>query len=69
MKELREDKLTVLDLSFKRLGPAEGIVIAKLVEGTAVLKKCDVRGNRLGKDGDKKLRDAVKKRKGFELLV
>jgi len=45
IKELREDKLTELDLHGKGLGPAEGIVIAKLVAVTAVITSLDLSGN------------------------
>ena len=47
IKELRADSLTELDLRLKDLGPTEGMVIAALIEGSAVLKKLDLRANDL----------------------
>ena len=42
MKELREDKLTELNLS--GLGPTEGIVLAELLKFSVLLKKLNLDG-------------------------
>ena len=60
IKELREDKLTELALDDKGLGPAEGIVIAKLVAVTAVITKLDLNYNFIGPDGAKALAEALR---------
>jgi len=62
IKELREDKLTELDLKSKGLGPAEGIVIAKLVVVTAVLTTIDLQYNGFDASAKNALADAVKRR-------
>jgi len=43
--------------------------LASALRVNVVLKKCDVRSNKLGDAGEQMLRDAVKGRKSFELLV
>ncbi|EOD26576.1 hypothetical protein EMIHUDRAFT_64618 [Emiliania huxleyi CCMP1516] len=51
LKELRANTLDKLDLSGKGLGVPEALVLAKLVEGSEVLKSVDLRGNSLGTEG------------------
>ena len=63
--------LKTLDLRHNNLG-AEGskAITEALKSGMAVLKKCDLRYNSsMGESGRRMLRDAVKDREGFELLV
>ena len=67
IKELREDKLTKLELQSKGLGATEGIVLAELIKVNPVLTKLDLRMNGLGDAGKKAVRDAVKGRSGFVL--
>ena len=47
IKELRADSLTELDLRGKDLGSTEAMVIAALIEGSAVLKSIDLSDNML----------------------
>ena len=63
--------LTTLDFSWNRLGSEGATAIAgALSSGMAVLKKLDVQdNNNLGGAGEQALRDAVKGRDGFELLL
>ena len=58
IKQLREGKLTELDLNLKGLGPAEGIVIAKLV-ATGVLTTLNLASNRLGAEAGEALADSL----------
>ena len=67
LKELRANTLDKLDLSGKDLGVPEALVLAKLVEGSAVLKSIDLRFNGLGDEGKGAIRDAVSGRVGFKL--
>ena len=70
LKELREDKLTKLDLSSKSLGDTEAIVVAELTKVSGVLKALDIGGfNDLGDEGARAIRDAVSGREGFELKI
>ena len=68
IKELREDKLTELNLSDKTLGPPEGILLSMLVKVSAVLNKLDVRYNNLGDEGKRALQESAEGREGFELM-
>ena len=69
IKELREDKLTELNLSSKGLGPAEGIVIAKLVAVTAVLKKAVLSYNGIKDEGAAAIGESLKTNSTLEELV
>jgi Ran GTPase-activating protein (RanGAP) involved in mRNA processing and transport len=60
IKELREDKLTELNLSSKGLGPTEGIVLAELIKFSAVLTKLFLYRNNIGDDGAKAIAEALK---------
>ena len=55
IKELREDKHTELNLTHKGLGPTEGIVLAELVKGSAVLTSLDLSNNLLDAEAGKAL--------------
>ena len=67
IKELREDKLTELNLNSKGLGPTEGIVLAELIEGNSVLTSLSLKYNNLGAEIEIVLQNAVAGRVGFEL--
>jgi hypothetical protein len=60
IKELREDKHTSLNLSSKGLGPAEGIVLAKLMKFSAVLTDLNIAVNNIGPGGAKAFADALR---------
>ena len=60
IKELRADKLTELDLSSKRLGPTEGIVLAELIKVSASLKTLILRRNLIGDEGAIAIAEALK---------
>lgn len=52
------------------LGTVAGVIaLADALQGNSSLTKCDVRWNGLGDEGDTALREAVKGRDGFELLL
>ena len=62
--------LTSLDVSWNSIGSEGAKALADaLASGSAVLKKLDVRANRMGNTGIEVLRNSVKGREGFELLV
>ena len=62
--------LTSLDVSANELDPKAGKALADALSVNRVLKSLDVRFNSsLGEEGKQALRDAVKGRDGFELLV
>ena len=57
-------------LEGNELGSADAAAIAEALKVNALLKKLDVRYNSiLGGAGEQALRDAVKGRAGFELLL
>ena len=60
--------MTSLGLARCKIGPTGAKEIAEYVSGTAVLKKIDLKYNSLG-DAEQLVRDAVRDRSGFELLV
>jgi Ran GTPase-activating protein (RanGAP) involved in mRNA processing and transport len=60
IQELREDKHTSLNLSSKGLGPAEGIVLAKLMKFSAVLTDLNIAVNNIGPGGAKAFADALR---------
>ena len=60
MKKMREDSLTELDLSRKRIGAHGAMVIAPLLEFSRSLNSVDLRGNEIPDAGKQQLRDAVK---------
>ena len=51
------------------LGPEGGKAIAEALRVNAVLKKLEARYNLLGAEGEPALREIVKDRDGFELLL
>ena len=59
--------LTTLNLSGNEIDPEGGAAIAKALEVNEVMKKCDLRYNRLGEAEKQMVRDAVKGRESFEL--
>ena len=61
--------LTSLNLRSNRLDAEAGKALADALSVNAVMKKCDVSGNWLGEAAKRALRDAVKDRQAFELLV
>ena len=61
--------LTSLNLFYNNLGPEGGVAMAKALEVNAVLKKCDLRYNGMGEEAKAALREAVKGKEGFELLM
>ena len=58
IKEIREDKHTELSLGGRGLGPTEGMVLAALIQGSAVLTDLNLSSNHIGPDGAKALADA-----------
>jgi Ran GTPase-activating protein (RanGAP) involved in mRNA processing and transport len=64
IKELREDKLTELNLSSMGLGPTEGIVLAELIKFSAVVTTLVLGsflfGNNIGDEGAKAIAEALK---------
>mgnify|MGYP000894950872 FL=1 len=60
IKELREDKLTELNLRSKGLGPTEGIVLAELIKFSAVVNTLYLGGNSIGDEGAKAIAEALK---------
>ena len=60
IKELREDKLTKLELQSKGLGATEGIVLAELIKVNPVLTELDLSSNSIGIDGAKAIAEALK---------
>ena len=65
----RQNELTVLNLMERYLGPTEARVIGGLLTVNRSLTKIDVRSNELDDESKTLLRDAVKDKSGFELLV
>ena len=62
--------LKELELMECGIGPNGGKALAAaLSEGTAVLTKLNARGNDVGDEGEKVLRDAAEGREGFRLLL
>ena len=61
--------LTDLNLKNNRIGPDGAKALARSLKVNAVLKSCDVRFNGLDEAAKNELRDAVKGREGFELLI
>jgi len=60
LKELRANTLDKLALSGHALGVPEALVLAKLVEGSGVLKELNLRANSIGPTGATALADALK---------
>ena len=60
IKELREDKLTGLNLSLSGLGPTEGIVLAELIKFSAVVTELELGANEIGDEGAKAIAEALK---------
>ena len=62
--------LSDLSLRGNNLGSQGAAAIADaLKSGKSVLTKLDIRGNFMGKAGEQRLRNAVTRRDGFELLM
>jgi hypothetical protein len=59
MKQLRADALTELNLRRKGVGPAEGIVLAKLIEVSSVLTELNLYRNEIGDEGAKAIGAAL----------
>ena len=60
IKELREGKLTELNLISKGLGPTEGIVLAELIKFSAVVTTLSLSGNNIGDEGAIAIAEALK---------
>ena len=60
IKELREDKLTELNLWDKGLGPTEAIVLAELLKVNTALRSLNLAANGLGAEGAKALAEMLK---------
>jgi len=60
IKELREDKLTELNLSSNSLGSTEGIVLAELIKFSAVLTNLILVNNSIGAEGAIAIAEALK---------
>jgi Ran GTPase-activating protein (RanGAP) involved in mRNA processing and transport len=60
IKELREDKLTELNLRSNGLGSTEGIVLAELIKFSAVLTNLDLKWNNIGDEGAIAIAEALK---------
>ena len=61
--------LTNLNLAGNRLDAESGKALASALEVNAVLKKCDLRGNSMDAGAKAALQEAVKGKKGFELVM
>ena len=61
--------MTTLGLNSNNIGPEGAIAIAEALKVNAVLTKLDIRINIMGYAGEKAVRDAVKDRSGFVLLL
>ena len=59
--------LNSLDLSSNFLDAEAGKALAKALEVNAVLKRIDLRFNRMGEEEKEAVREAVRGREGFEL--
>jgi len=65
----KETKLASLDIQYNRVGPAGAKSVAAMVAVIASVSRLDARVNRLGDEGEAILREAVKEKPGFELLL
>jgi hypothetical protein len=67
-KQLRADELTELDLSYTGLGPAEAIVLAKLVAVSGVLTSLEIGGNDLNEEAALGIVRAVREQGKMKML-
>ena len=68
MKKMREDSLTELDLSRKRIRMHGAMVIAPLLQFSRALKSANLGGNGIGDEGTAALSDALKTNSTLEIL-
>eukprot|EP00808_Paulinella_micropora_P020079 g15452.t1 len=61
LDSLRENKMTGLDLSGKRLGPAEAAILVEFLKANKVLQTLIIEGNNIGDQGAATSADALKR--------
>ena len=74
LKENKESKLATLNLEGKRygngrIGPRGAAALASAIAVSEALTSVDLRGNYMGDGGEAALREAVKGREGFKLMM